>query len=258
MVNLKTVRRDAPWQWLKLGWQDLVRAPALSIGYGLIFVSFGAILSAGLWSLGLGSATPVALSGFALVAPALAIGIYQISRAFERGEAPRFRVIISRYPSRLSQIAFLSLILVFLLMAWARFAQILLVIFVPHGPYEPGPFIEFILTDPAGLSLLAIGSLIGAVLALAAFAMSAIAFPMLVDQDVDAISAIVASFKAVFGQPFVMLTWAWLIAFMMIAGSVAFVVGLAISFPWIAHATWHAYRDFSPTLESGAATPRPS
>lgn len=258
MVDLNTVRRDAPWTWLKLGWQDLVRAPMLSIGYGLIFVFFGALLTGGLWSLGLGSATPVALSGFALIAPALAIGIYQISRAFERGEAPRFRVIISRYPSRLSQIAFLSLILVFLLMAWARIAQILLVIFVPHGPYEPGPFIEFTLTDPSGLMLLAIGTAVGAVLATVAFAMSALAFPMLVDQDVDAITAVVASFRAVFTQPFVMLTWAWLIAFMMIAGTVAFIIGLALSFPWIAHATWHAYRDFAPQLSSSAAAAKPS
>lgn len=246
MVDLDKVRRDAPWHWLKLGWQDMKRAPGISLGYGLIFVAIGSLLTLGLWAVGLASATPVALSGFALVAPALAIGIYQISRALDRGDTPRFRIVISRYPSRLSQIAFLSLILVFLLTAWGRIAQILLVIFVPYGPYEPGPFIEYVLTDPAGLSLLAVGTVVGGVLASAAFAMSALAFPMLVDQDVDAITAMVASFKAVFAQPFVMITWAWLIAFTMAAGSVLFIVGLAITFPWIAHASWHAYKDFNP------------
>lgn len=253
MVDLDNVRRDAPWLWLQRGWQDLRHSPAISIGYGLIFVAIGGLLSLGLSAIGLASAVPVALSGFALIAPALAIGIYQVSRAIERGEAPRFRVIISRYPSRLSQIGFLSVILVFLLTAWGRIAQILLVIFVPHGPYEPGPFVEFVLTDPAGLSLLAVGTLVGGALASAAFAMSALAFPMLVDQDVDAITAMIASFKAVFTQPFVMLTWAWIIAFTMAAGSVLFGIGLAIAFPWIAHATWHAYRDFNPRPETPAA-----
>ena len=92
-----------------------------------------------------------------------------------------------------------------------------------------------------------IGTIVGGFLAAVAFAMSAISFPMLIDQDVDAVTAMVASFKAVFAQPFVMLTWAWLIAFMVVAGSVVFLVGLAVTFPWIALATWHAYRDFAPS-----------
>jgi uncharacterized membrane protein len=252
MVNLQKVRRDAPWQWLKAGWGDIRRAPVISIGYGLIFVSFGALLSVGLYLAGLGAVAPVALSGFALIAPALAIGIYQISRAHERGETPRFRVIISRFPDRLSQIGFLSLLLVLLLLIWVRLAQFLLVLIAPDSPLSPGLFMEFVLTDPTGLTLLALGTLVGAVLASIAFAISVLAFPMLVDQDVDAVTALVASVKSVLDQPFVMLTWAWLIAFMMAIGTAFFLFGLAISFPWVAHASWHAYKDFSPSPSPSA------
>jgi len=94
MVHLKHVRRDAPWAWLKAGWQDIIRAPRVTVGYGLIFVGAGALIVLGLNAIGFASAVPVALSGFALVAPALAIGIYQVPRAIERGEKPRFRFII--------------------------------------------------------------------------------------------------------------------------------------------------------------------
>ena len=254
MIKLNKVRRDAPWTWLKLGWRDLTQAPGVSLAYGLIFTGVGALLTLGLALMDQLVIAPVVMSGFALIAPALAIGIYQVSRAMERGEKPRFRMVISRYPGRLSQIAFLSLLLLMLLLLWVRVAQFIFILVSPDAPIEPGPFLEYILTTPQGLSLAVIGTLVGAVLAAAAFAISAIAFPMLVDQDVDAITALVASIRAVFSQPFVMLTWAWLIAFMVTAGIAVFLIGLTVTFPWIAHATWHAYKDFAPEPEQSAAS----
>ncbi|WP_339745480.1 DUF2189 domain-containing protein [uncultured Maricaulis sp.] len=254
MITLQEVRRDAPWSWLKAGWADMMRARRVSLSYGLIFVGIGALITGGLWLLGLGAIAPVALSGFALIAPALAIGIYQVSRALERGEVPRFRVIISRFPDRITQIAFLSLLLLLLLMAWVEISQFLHVIIAPDSPLTPGAFLEFSLSDPAGITLLVIGAIIGSVLAGFAFSISAIAFPMLVDQDIDAVTALVASVTAVRRQPFVMLTWAWLIGFMTVAGTAFFLIGLAVVFPWLAHASWYAYKDFAPLPSSSASS----
>ncbi len=94
--------------------------------------------------------------------------------------------------------------------------------------------------------LMVIGTLVGAALALVAFMVSALSFPMMVDQDVDAVTAVVASIKAVKDQPDVMLVWAWLIAFATGAGLALFGIGIAITFPLIAHASWRAYKDFNP------------
>ncbi|WP_339333455.1 DUF2189 domain-containing protein [uncultured Maricaulis sp.] len=246
MMTLNHVRRDAPWKWLRAGWQDFMRAPRVSLTYGGIFVLIGAIIILGLKATGLSSSIPVALSGFALIAPAFAVGIYQVSRALERGETPRFRVIISRFPDRISQIGFLSILLALLLLLWFRVAQILLVVLAPDSPLEATAFVNYLLTDSAGLTLLIVGTVFGAALATLAFAISALSFPLLVDRDIDAITALATSFKAVMTQPFVMLTWAWLIAFVMGAGSALFGIGIAVAFPWIALATWHAYRDFLP------------
>lgn len=254
MVTLEKVRRDAPWSWLKAGWADFVRAPQVSLLYGLIFVGAGLLIITGLWSIDQTSLIPIAMSGFALVAPALAIGIYQVSRALERGEKPRFRIMITRYPSRLSQIGFMSVLLALLLMIWFRTAQFLYIGIVPAGSeFDLNAFIPFLLTEPKGLTLLVVGTAIGAILASLAFSISVLTFPMLVDQDVDAITALVASIRAVFTQPFVLLTWAWLIAFWVIAGSVVFIIGLAVTFPLLAHASWHAYKDFAPKPEIPAA-----
>lgn len=255
MIRLNKVRRDAPWRWLQAGLADFRRAPGVCLAYGLIFATVGLIVVAGLWALDLAAAIPVALSGFALVAPGLAVGIYQVCRTIEAGDRPRFRVIVSPVPGRTAQIAMLSLLLLLLLLAWVRIAQFLLAIIAPDSPLSPGPFMAFALGDANGLALLIVGTLVGAVLAAAAFAMSAIAFPMLVDQDVDVVTAVVASFTAVLRQPFVMLTWAWLIAAMTAAGAAVFVLGLAVTFPVVALATWHAYRDFAPEpVSSGASS----
>lgn len=254
MVELQRVSRDAPWAWLKAGWRDLVHAPFVSIGYGLIFVLTGLAITAGLWMTGLEALIPVATAGFALIAPAFAVGFYQVSRKLDAGDQPRLSDLWLLSPSKVSQVALLAILLVILLLFWVLVAQALYALFA-LGDYRPmSEFSRFALTSRNGLTMLVIGSLAGSVLAVAAFSVSALSFPMVVDQDVDAVTALVSSVKAVIAQPFVMATWAWLIAFWVILGSVGLLVGLVVIFPWLGHASWRAYQDFSPSPSpSGSA-----
>lgn len=247
MVTLKRVRRDAPWAWLKAGWRDLVRAPHVSVGYGLIFALTGLAITAGLWMIGLEALIPVATAGFALIAPIFAVGFYQVSRKLDAGEQPRLSDVWLLSPSKISQIALLAILLVILLLFWVLVAQSLYALFA-FGDFRPlSEFSQFALTSRNGLTMMVLGSLVGGVLAAAAFSVSALSFPMLVDQDIDAVTALVASVKAVIAQPFVMITWAWLIAFWVVLGSVGLLVGLVVIFPWLGHASWRAYQDFSPS-----------
>ena len=83
MVDLDTTRRDAPWAWLKQGFSDMMSAPVISIGYGLVFTLVGIAITIGLWSIGQATLTPVLAGGFALIAPAFAVGIYRVSQVRE-------------------------------------------------------------------------------------------------------------------------------------------------------------------------------
>ncbi|TGY90580.1 DUF2189 domain-containing protein [Marinicauda algicola] len=256
MVTLERTRKDAPWAWLKAGFADMMSAPVISIGYGAAFTLAGVLITVGLWSIGQAAMTPVLAGGFALVAPAFAVGIYRINQVREEGKTPGLLDFWSLPAGRIGQLALLSVLLLVFFLTWARLAQFLYAAFTVGNSMPAGEFTQFLFTDPAGLTLLVVGTAIGAVLAFVTFAVSALAFPMLTDQDVDAVTAVVASVKAVLQQPFTMLTWAWLIAFFVAVGSALFFVGLALAFPWLAHASWRAYRDFDPKPEPSASAVR--
>ncbi|GJL96191.1 MAG: hypothetical protein DHS20C06_00080 [Hyphobacterium sp.] len=245
VIEIRDIRPDAPMRWLKAGAGDIARAPFVSIGYGLIFVVVGALVAAGLLYFGWGAWIPVALAGFALVAPFFAVGFYQISKHLDDGEAVTFNDVWLVSGEKISQVAFLGLLLFILLLIWAQIAHFLYAYFVSQNHASLMEFTSWLLDDPAGLSMAIVGTAIGAGLALAAFSISVISFPMLIDREIDAATALIASVKAVRRNPFSLLVWAWLIAFWTTLSIVFGGIGLAIVFPWLGHASWRAYQDLT-------------
>lgn len=238
---------DSHWGWLKAGWRDLWRAPLHSIGYGLVFVLVGLAITAGLWQLGLSALTPVALAGFALVAPVFAVGFYRISALLDAGEPVTWSAIRHLPPGRAGQVAFLGILLLMIFLVWVLVAQALYAAFTA-GDYRPiDEFSRFALSDTSGLLMITIGTVLGGGLAFAAFAVSAYSFPMLVDRDVDAVTALATSVSMVKHNMLLSVSWAFMIALMTVSGIVAFILPMAIVFPWLGHASWRAYRDVFPS-----------
>lgn len=246
MVTLETVRKDAPWSWIKGALEDMQAAPFVSFGYGIVFTVIGLSITLGLWSIGQGGLIPVVLGGFTLVAPASAVGIYRISQKLDAGETPKLMDFWSIPAGRFTQLGLLSVLLMVFFVTWAKLAQMMFAMATHGSDFQLTAVLPFLFTDPAGVTLLVVGTVVGGLLGLAAFTVSALSFPMMVDRDVDAITAVVASIKAVKDQPQVMLTWAWIIAFTTAAGLALFGIGIAVTFPLIAHASWRAYKDFNP------------
>ena len=253
MVTLETVSREAPWKWIQAAIDDILAAPFISLGYGAVFTGVGLAVTLGLWTLGMGSLVPVFAGGFALVAPVFAVGIYRISQIREAGGTPKIFDFWSISGSKLTQLATLSILLMVFFLTWARIAQMLFAMMSHGASFRLDEALPFLFTDPAGVTLLVIGTALGGVFALIAFAISALSFPMMVDQDVDVVTAMVASVKAVIEQPMVMLIWAWLIGFVTAAGLALMSLGLVVTFPLIAHASWHAYKAFNPKPMPSAA-----
>jgi len=243
--EVRVLTLDAPWLWLSQGWQDLWRAPGIGLVYGAVFAIICALSFLGMFSIQATSLMLVLAPGFLLLGPLLATGLYQASRRLAAGQTPTSLVGLFTDIAAPGQIAFFGALLTIAFLAWIRIATLLFALFM-NGQYGAmTDFVQFILTDPNGLALAVVGTASGAVIAFIIFSISAISVPLMVERDVDAISAIIVSVTAVRKNPGVMLLWAGLIAIMMAVGLATFALGLVIAFPLVGHATWHAYRDLT-------------
>lgn len=236
---VRTIGMNAPWRWLELGYRDLKAMPGRSLAYGGAIFAASWILTAGLWALGLAAWIPALAGGFLIVAPLLAVGLYGASRDSE--------IEASALPSlareaRL-QFVYLGFLLAFIYLVWLRIAMLLYALFSygNHGPLTD--FIAFALTTPSGLAMIAVGSACGALLAFAAFAVSVVSFPMLVEARVDFATAVLTSIEAVRRNLLPLVLWGWLIALLIGVGVATAFLGLIVVFPMLGYASWHAYRD---------------
>ena len=241
-IRLNSATMEQPWQWLAAGWRDIWRRPGISLLYGLAVVVVSYVIvgclfyfDAAFLFLPLGAA-------FMLVGPMLAVGLYELSRRLETGEPITLRSVVLVAVKSPVQLGYVGILLMLFLLAWVRIATLIFALFFGLGfPPLPDLFQTLFFTLD-GLAFLAVGTLVGAALAFIAFAISAISIPMLLEREVDAVSAILASILAVKDNFAAMLLWAWLIALITAAGLATLFLGLIVTFPLIGHATWHAYR----------------
>jgi uncharacterized membrane protein len=222
----------APLRWLRLGWQDLRRAPRLSLIFGAVIVLVSLAVSALAWQLGRFALLAALLSGFIFIAPLLAVGLYGVSRALEEGREPKLLDSLRLAASVSGQAAVFALLQVVVLFTWSR-AGMMVSAFVE---IEPGNLHSL-------LVFLAVGSAIGTVFAVLTFATAVFSLPMIADREVDMVTATVSSMHAVLRNKRVTVFWAALIAGLTLLGFATLFLGLALVMPWLAYAAWHSYRD---------------
>ncbi len=228
----------AAWRWVRAGWRDYRASPGLSLTYGLIVFVLSVSVSALAWWLGGYMLLLSMLSGFVFVAPLLATGMYSVSRQIQRGEKASFGRSVRRMGQTLRDALIFSLVLLVIFLVWVR-AGAMIHIFFPATADE----------GLAGLlPFLAIGSAVGSIFALFTFAAAAYSLPMIVDRDVDMITACVTSVNAVLRNKPAMLVWVLLIIILTGLGFATLGLGLIVSIPVLGYATWHAYQD---TIDAG-------
>ena len=223
---------NAPLTWLKLGLNDIKRAPKQSLSYGLAMVVISYLISAIALQFGNFYSLLTLLSGFIFIGPVIAIGLYSISCQLQLGQQPRLGYCLREGQRHMGNTLLFAMIMLVVFLIWARAASMVHVFF----PMQANPS----LYDLA--IFLSIGTLVGAIFSAIIFCASAFSLPMIMDRKVDMISAVVTSVNAVQHNKKVMLLWATMIFFFILLGFATAFIGLVIIMPLIGHATWHAYQ----------------
>ncbi|MBF9029807.1 DUF2189 domain-containing protein [Rhodobacterales bacterium HKCCE3408] len=230
-------------QALAAGWRDFRTAPV----FGLVF---GAVYATGGWGLYLflfatdlvWLALPITV-GFPLLGPFAAVGLYEISRRLESGTPWTLRDIfgvIWRQTNR--QLPLMSWLIIIYFLFWSFFAHMLFAFFLgPSALMNVTSSYAFLL-EPEGLTMLLVGSAFGAVFAALLFALTVVSLPLLLDKEIDFVTAMLTSLSVVRHNPVVMWTWAAVIAAITFAAMVPGFLGLLIALPVLGHASWHIYR----------------
>ncbi|MDQ0320468.1 putative membrane protein [Pararhizobium capsulatum DSM 1112] len=233
------------------GWDDFCEKPSHYVFLGLIYPIAGVVLAA--WSSGanmLPLLYPLA-SGFALIGPVAAIGLYEISRRREAGMDTSWRHALDvRRSAAIPSILALAAMLLALFVMWLVIAQSLYVQLVGEmPPASITAFLNGILSTEAGWNLILVGNAVGFVFAVIVLSTVVVSFPLLLDRDVGAVSAVQTSIKATLVNPVPVAVWGLIVACGLVIGSIPVFVGLAVIMPVLGHATWHLYRKMIEPLQ---------
>lgn len=229
---------------LKMGLDDFRDKPSHYVFLCLIYPIVGFLLIT--WTSG-GNALQLVyplLAGFALLGPIAAIGLYEISRRRELNMDTSWRHALDVVKSpAIPAILGVGALLVFLFVVWMYVAQLLYQgIFGAQAPTSIFAFIGEVLTTQKGWVLILVGNAVGFLFAVVVLCTTVVAFPLLLDREVGALSAIDTSIRAVMANPMQMVLWGLIVAVTLIIGSIPLLIGLAVIMPVLGHATWHLYR----------------
>src|SRR5664279_2426987 len=247
---VRVVGAGAPFRWLAAGWRDFRANPLPSAFYGACFALMGWLVY-----IVFQHAYPYVsalVTGFFLVGPFLAIGLYALSRRRERGEPPWLAPTLDAWAPNKSAIGLFALVLAVILLVWARASLVVFALFFTQDVPSLQDFVGQIFSRD-NLEFLLVYLCVGGFFAILVFAISVVSVPMMLDRDTDGIVAVLTSLKAATANVPAMIVWGLVIVVLVAFGFATWFVGLIVAVPVIGHATWHAYRDL--VAPAGAVNP---
>ncbi|QIE42600.1 DUF2189 domain-containing protein [Rhodobacteraceae bacterium SC52] len=229
---------------LKAGFSDFLARPVMSGFFGLFYAVFGILLILCLvWLSKIWMIIP-ALVAFPLVAPFAAAGLYEISRRLQTGESFGWHEILTvMVNQRKREMGWMAFVTLFILWVWFyQFRTVLVIVLMDSSFSDFEGFLNVVFFTAEGWTFLAIGTCVGAFLSAVLFSVTVIAMPMLLDREMDFVSAMLTSIAVVKKSPVVMLAWAAIISITMLLSMAPAFMGLILTLPILGHTTWHLYQ----------------
>ncbi|MFV0359807.1 DUF2189 domain-containing protein [Tropicimonas sp.] len=226
---------------LSTGWSDFRRAPGIGLLFASVYVLGGWFLT--FISGGFAAQTIILALGFPLVGPFAAVGLYETSRRIEEGEPLDLRQILGVvWREKDRQIPWAGAIIVIYFLFYSFLAHMIFALFMGLSVMTNiSSSLEVFLT-PNGLAMIAVELIVGAILGFVLFALTVFSLPLMVDKEIDFMTAMLLSFQAVRENLGVMTLWALFIAVSVVLAMIPLYLGLLVVLPVLGHATWHLYR----------------
>ncbi len=240
---IRPITTDDVYGALTAGWRDFRAAPQFGLFFGGIYALGGMFIFLELWRMDQPLwIIPLAFA-FPLIGPFVAIGLYEVSRRREAGLPMDWSEVLGViWRERGRQIPSMAFIVLAGFMIWMWFARLIIAIFLGRMRFGTYSDLERLLGTPEGIGMLIIGSVVGGVIAFLLFAITAVSLPLLLEREIDFVTAMITSFNVVTSNLVPMLTWAAIIAAGVIVAMLPFFLGLLVVLPVLGHATWHLYR----------------
>lgn len=229
------------WAALRAGWQDFRAESIFGLFFGGIYVLSGWFLTWVTLVRGDVAWLVPAAAGFPLLAPFCAVGLYDISRRRQASLPLSWRSVLRALRGRGDEQIFSIGVILFVGFGfWLMIGHGIFAVFLAQSGIGSESLAFFGTT--AGWQMLIVGSGFGAGIAFFFFALTLMSLPMLVDRNIDFLTAIFTSFAAIKANQFVLIAWAVIIAASLTAALLPGFLGLLVVLPVLGHATWHLYQ----------------
>jgi len=228
---------------LSEGLRDFQALPLYGLAFGAFYAAGGIVILLCLTAFGMVYLAYPLAAGFAMIGPFVATGLYEVSRRREAHLPVSFAAIWATVRTR-SEIGWMAFVTLFVFVIWMYQVRLLIALLLGLNASFSSlqAFITVVLTTNEGLLFLAIGNAVGAALSLILFSLTVVSFPLLLDRDVDFVTAMITSVRAVVTSPLPMIGWAALIVVLLAVSAVPYFLGLVVTLPVLGHTTWHLYR----------------
>lgn len=238
--RVRDITFDAPFRWLSRGLDDLKASPGPSLFYGVCFALMGFLVSFVFRNAY--AYTSSLISGFMLLGPFVALGLYELSRRHEAGEPLKLAPTLIAWRRNSGSIGVYSVIMIIIFLVWARASLVIFALFYTSEMPSLTGFMRQVVSFE-NIEFIVVYCMVGLLFASIVFAVSVVSIPLMLDRGQDTVTSMIASTYALIRNFPQVSLWAALIVALTAIGFATFFIGLIVLMPIVGHATWHAYRD---------------